>query len=580
MNNKQQNLEVREGQFYLGEKPFQLLSGAIHYFRVVPEYWRDRLEKLKACGFNTVETYIAWNVQEPKQGQFTFEGIADFEQFIQIAEELGLYVIVRPGPFICAEWEMGGFPAWLLTIDNIQLRKFNTAYLEQVDRYFDAVIPRLVPHLTTHGGNIIAVQVENEYGGFGAKDQKYLSYLKEGLTRRGIDVLLFTSDGTWGSCLEDGRLEDVLMTANFGSRQQEAFEKLQKLQPNAPLVCMEFWDGWFDQWGKAHHTREADSVMEEFEAIVRRGAGINMYMFHGGTNFGFMNGSNCNPVFEPTITSYDYGAPLNEYGEVTELYQKLRSFLAAYQNQKPAPLPLPVKTAAYGAVTFTRSASIFEKEEFFDDKITASQPVSMEDAGQNYGYILYTAQTNGICGKLSIGEPRDRAMVFVDGIYAGLLERDGQMDEILIQGNKLQIFVENMGHVNYGPRIYDKKGLVGPVYIGEQEIAGFTIQPLSFQERESFDLPLHKEHQSPAVYQGTFQVQEKHDTFLALETFTRGVAFINGFPLGRYDKRGPQKTLYVPGPILKEGENVLTVFDCYPTHAPQAQLNSQPVLGQ
>lgn len=579
MSYEKENLTVREGQFFLGGKPFQLLSGTIHYFRVMPEYWRDRLEKLKACGFNTVETYIAWNVQEPEQGQFTFEGMADFERFIQIAQEVGLYVIVRPGPFICAEWEMGGFPAWLLTLEGIQLRRFNEVYLKQVDRYFDAVIPKLVPYLTTHGGNIIAVQVENEYGGFGAKDQKYLSYLKEGLIRCGIDVLLFTSDGTWGQCLEDGRIDGVLMTANFGSRQEEAFDKLQALQPGAPLVCMEFWDGWFDQWGKDHHTREVDSVMEEFKAIVQRGAGINMYMFHGGTNFGFMNGSNCNPVFEPTITSYDYGAPLNEYGEITELYKALRAFLAEYKKEELPPLPEPIKTAAYGSVVMTQSASVFDLPELVGKQVTSEQPVAMEDMGQNYGYILYTISVDGVCGKLSVGEPRDRVMAFVDGRYAGVMERGGQMDEIFIQGSKLQLLVENMGHVSYGPRIYDKKGLVGPVQIGEQEITGFTTQTLPFVDLKLPGLPAHTYHRSPAVYQGTFQVQDRRDTFLALEAFTRGVAFVNGFALGRYDKRGPQKTLYVPAPVLKEGENTLLIFDCYPVHSPQAELTAAHLLG-
>ena len=272
-------------------KPVRILSGAIHYFRVVPEYWRDRLLKLKACGLNTVETYVAWNMHEPEPGQFCFEGMADIARFVEIAGELGLFVIVRPGPYICAEWEFGGLPAWLLADSDIRLRCYDRSWLEKVDRFYDELMPRLKPLLCTNGGPVVAMQVENEYGSYG-NDKKYLNYLKEGLIRRGIDVLLFTSDGPSDEMLRGGTLPDVYKTVNFGSRPEEGFQKLQEYQPDQPLMCTEFWNGWFDHWGEPHHTRDGKDAADVLDQMLKAGASVNFYMFHGGTNFGFRNGAN------------------------------------------------------------------------------------------------------------------------------------------------------------------------------------------------------------------------------------------------------------------------------------------------
>ena len=327
-------LTVKDGNLYLNDEQFNLYSGTIHYFRIHPSQWMDRLLKLKLCGLNTVETYIAWNIQEPLQGHLTNEGLADFEKFISIAEELGLYVIVRPGPFICAEWEMGGLPSWLLNIENISLRHFNEPYLMCVRKYFEYVINILKPHFSTNGGNIIAIQIENEYGGLEQPDTAYLAWIRGTYTELGVDILMFTSDGVGKTHLEDGSLTGTLMTANFGSRTKEAFQRLEILRPNEPKICMGFWNGWFDQWGVPHHTRDTDSIISELEYIIKNNGHFNLYMFIGGTNFGFYNGSNCNPHFEPCITSYDYGAPLTENGEPTETYYRIKELLTGKRTDK------------------------------------------------------------------------------------------------------------------------------------------------------------------------------------------------------------------------------------------------------
>ncbi len=573
-------LAIKGQSFFIGDKPFKLRSGTIHYFRIHPSQWRDRLLKLKACGLNTVETYIAWNIQEPKKGEFVFDGTADFIEFIKTAEELGLYVIVRPGPFICAEWEMGGLPAWLTLTKDIELRRYNKPYLDCVDKYFDAVIPPLVPHLSTNGGGIIAVQVENEFGGSGASDPQYLEYLRDGLIRRGIDVLLFTSDGTWNDCLERGSIDGVFMTANFGSRYAECFDKLEALQPGLPKVCMEFWNGWFDQWGRAHHTRDVQSVVDELEGIISSGGHFNLYMFCGGTNFGFMNGSNCNPDFEPTITSYDYGAPLTEDGAITEQYLMIRRLIEKYDGVKLPPIPENDPHASYGTVTFSNGAPISDILPLLGDELHSDTPLSMEECGQMYGFILYRAEIKGMKGQLYIEEPHDRAMIYGDGKYLGLIERGGNRDEIYIENVKsIAVLVENMGRVNYGSKILDRKGLVGDILIGDDVVSGFTINTLPMEELCNLSLPSGGGFDAPAVYSADFIIDEDiHDTFVYPVGFTKGIVEINGFNLGRFFNAGPQQTLYVPAGVLKAGKNRICVFDLYPSSSPRVELIDTPIL--
>lgn len=569
--------EIVNGKFELDNKPIQILSGAIHYFRVIPEYWRDRLEKLKACGFNTVETYIAWNMTEIDKDVFTTDGMADFVKFIELASELGLYIIVRPGPFICAEWDMGGFPPYLTEIEGLELRADNKQYIERFDKYLDFVIPKLIPHLCTNGGNIIAMQVENEYGGFSRQDKKYLEYVRDGMIRRGVDVLLFTSDGADENAILNGSLDDIYKTVNFGSRQAQAYEMMTKIQPDKPFFCMEFWAGWFDQWGSPHHKRDAESIMCEYIPMIERGGNVNFYMFHGGTNFGFTNGSNCNPRFEPTITSYDYSAPLNEYGEVTPTYLKIQEFLRKHTG-KDLKTPAPVKLTALGSVNFTGMADLFSSLDSCSDLHKNSPIKNMEYFGQYKGYILYTFNVDGITGKLDLGEIHDRALVYVDDKFIGTIERDGVCDEIEVNGKCMRILVENMGHVNYGPRIYDKKGIVDTVKVGENILECADINTLPMDNLKNIEYSDIKKSAMPSFYIGEFDVSNIADTFLKLDGFTKGFAMINGFNLGRYWNKGPQKTLYVPAPLIKESKNEIIVFDFYGSSNPSAEFIAEHLI--
>lgn len=576
------------------------MSGAIHYFRVVPEYWEDRLLKLKACGFNTVETYVAWNVHEPKEGEFDFEGIADVERFIRLAGDLGLHVIVRPSPYICAEWEFGGLPAWLLEDANLRLRSYEESYLAKVDAYFDELLPRFKPLLCTNGGPIIAMQIENEYGSYG-NDKKYLGYIRDGMKKRGMDVLLFTSDGPEDHMLQGGMVEGVLETVNFGSRAAEAFRKLREYQPEGPLMCMEFWNGWFDHWMEEHQSRPAADVAEALEEMLAEGASVNFYMFHGGTNFGFYNGANHIQRYEPTVNSYDYDTLLNESGEPTEKYWAVRKVLERYAELPEAELPAPIPKRAYGEVRLEEKADLFGQLDRLATPVQRTSPEPMEKVGQAYGFILYSTTVTGPRSgmNLVLQEVRDRALVFADGKYIGTTERWNPVElplEVPAEGLRLDILVENMGRVNYGPLMRDPKGITEGIRLGNQFLYDWTIRPLPLDSLEALEFEGNDGQQAvggsaeepdasgtagslPTFYRGTFNVEEKADTFLRLDGWTKGIAFLNGFNLGRYWEVGPTRTLYVPAPLLREGENELIVFELHGTEASVVRLTDQADLG-
>jgi beta-galactosidase len=578
--------EISGKSFLYEGKPIQILSGAIHYFRVVPEYWRDRLLKLKACGLSTVETYVAWNIHEPKPGQFCFEGLADIEGFIKTAGELGLHVIVRPGPYICAEWEFGGLPAWLLADSDIRLRCYDKSFLEKVDRFFDELLSRLKPLQCTNGGPIIAMQVENEYGSYG-NDKKYLNYLKEGMIRRGIDVLLFTSDGPMDEMLRGGMLPDVYATVNFGSRPEEGFAKLLEHQPDKPLMCMEFWNGWFDHWGEEHHTRDAKDAADVLDRMLKAGGSVNFYMFHGGTNFGFMNGANNFGTLAPTVTSYDYDSPLSESGDLTEKYYEFKKVISKYTKVEEDILPEPIPKKAYGRVALEQYAGLFESLEQLSQPIQRTCPEPMEKLGQNYGYILYRNQVVGPRkeNKLRIQELHDRALIFLDGEFKGIMDRDTKEPMILDVPNstaQLDILVENMGRTNYGPYMKDYKGITEGVWFGTQFLFDWTIYPLPMEDLSNLQLQaIDRDHAEncPAFFRGTLEVEEPADTFLSMEGWKKGIVYVNGFNLGRYWEVGPTKTLYVPAPLLRKGKNEITVFELEGTKSLSVEFLDKPNLG-
>lgn len=570
-------LTIKNGELYLNDEKFHIYSGAIHYFRIHPSQWYDRLLKLKMCGLNTVETYIAWNVHEQKQGEFCFDGIADIERFIKIAEELGLYVIVRPGPYICAEWEMGGLPSWLLNIEDIELRHYNEPFLCCVKKYYERIFEILRPHFITNKGNIIAIQIENEYGGLEQPDRRYLEWIKNVYTELGTDILMFTSDGIGKTHLEDGSLDGVLMTANYGSKTEYAFSRLEALRAGAPKMCMEFWDGWFDQWGVPHHTRNAQSVIEELKCIIENDGHFNLYMFIGGTNFGFWNGSNCNPNFEPCITSYDYSAPLTENGELTETYYEIKKLLTGTgRDAQTDKISADYKKKAYGEIKFEAS-SVFDNLDRLGSRFVSNKPLSMEEMGQSFGFVLYEADVSGYDGVIDIGELRDYVMFYGDSEFLGVYERGTEYEKITVTGiSKLKIFVENLGRVNYGKRIFDKKGIIGEVKIGNKTVTGFDMYTLPMSNIPKLESGIIS--YGPMVYTSEIEIKETADTFIYPKGFTHGIIIINDFNIGRYRSKGPQQTLYVPAGILKEGKNEIKILDLYKTENPVAELTDNPVL--
>ncbi len=570
--------------FFLDHRPFRILSGAVHYFRVPREYWRDKLLKLKACGFNTVETYTAWNMHEPEEGKFCFEGMRDIEKFIDTAQELELKVIVRPGPYICAEWEFGGFPAWLLKEDGMRLRCSYPPYLEKVGNYFSVLLPKLVPYLSTNNGPVIAMQVENEYGSFG-NDKDYLRFLENCLKDNRIDCLLFTSDGYGDFQLNGGTLPHVYKTVNFGSRPAEAFEALEKVQPDAPLLCCEFWNGWFDHWGEEHHTNPPAKAAEILDDMLGMGASVNAYMFHGGTNFGFMNGANRDKAYSPTVTSYDYDALLSEAGDMMEKYYACKAVIEKHFGRAEDIRVENSKKIAYGSVTLDEQALLFDWLDNLSGPVKSKYVLPMEKLGQNYGFILYRNYVKGPGRDLYvfIKELHDRALIFADSVYQGSMYRDREdVVKINVPGEsivRLDILVENMGRVNYGPYLKDSKGITDGVSLNGQFLYDWEIYPLPLEDLSGLKYTERSRNNTPAFYRGRFWADETGDTFLKPEGWNKGVVYINGINLGRYWSEGPQKTLYVPAPFLAKGVNVVEIFELYGVDAANIQLLDHPELG-
>jgi beta-galactosidase len=572
--------------FLLDGKPFRILAGAMHYFRIHPDYWRDRMLKMKAMGLNTLETYVAWNLHEPRPGQFNFSGWLDLNAYIRLAGELGLYVIVRPGPYICSEWEFGGLPAWLLKDGNMRVRCAYPPYLAAADRFMDHLLPQLTPLQVTHGGPLIAVQVENEYGSFG-NDSVYLQHLQDGLRKRGIDVLLFTSDGPTDEMLQYGTLPRVLKMANFGSRGKEAFDKLREYQPEGPLMCAEFWNGWFDHWGEKHHMRSAEDAAKALDEILSCGASVSLYMFHGGTNFGFMSGANAapGPRYQATVTSYDYDSPLDEAGNPTAKFAAFREVIARHTGSGPAPIPAAVPAAAYGKVQLSESALLFDHLDVLSKPVESALPESMEALDQNYGLILYRTMVSGPREEVALRIPQahDRAIIWANEKKLGLLERERPGRSLRVKvpqgGLRLDFLVENMGRVNYGPELNDRKGMPGGVLLGQQFLFGWTNYPLPLDSLEGLRYTPGTPASFPAFLRGSVTVEHPADTYLALPGWTKGIAWINGFNLGRYWKRGPQSTLFIPGALLREGANELVILELEGLRKPVVELRDHPDLG-
>ena len=561
-------LTKKGNKLFKDNKEHQVFSGAMHYFRTMPDDWYDRLLKLRECGLNTVETYVPWNLHEPREGEFCFEGICDIEKFLDTAKELSLDVILRPGPYICAEWEFGGFPWWLLKYKELELRCCNEIYMEKVKNFFDVLLPKIKPYLSTNGGNIIACAVENEYGSYGT-DKQYLQFVKNLLTESGVNVLLFNADGTTPSQMSGGSLKDVMPTANFGSAPRENFEMFRKFHGETPNFCMEYWDGWFEHWGYEHIERSPIEVEDDIRAMKENGDSFNLYMFHGGTNFGFMNGANLvdGQGYRPTVTSYDYDALLTEDGVPTEKYFRVQSVLNPHGQKDFSKVYADVKE-----IKLTKKADFFSNINKISDCKKSPMPHSFEELQLGYGFVLYRTNLVPPIEKmhLHLTGLHDRAQIFVNGEEKAVYYRGNSENKLLeleINDNTmLDILVENTGRVNYGPHLHDEKG-IKRVFFGDGY--GFTqmgfenyavnFEALNTLDFEKSDTP----SKCPAFLKGEFEIGEIGDFFIKTDGFTKGVIFINGFNIGRYWNIGPQNKLYVPHSILKEGKNEIIVFELH-----------------
>nr|XP_023022377.1 beta-galactosidase-1-like protein 2 [Leptinotarsa decemlineata] len=601
-------LSDNQTYFTLNNKNITLFSGALHYFRVPKVYWRDRLRKYRAAGLNAVETYVPWNLHEYENGVFDFgNGGSDFEdfldvvQFIELAKEEDLFVILRPGPYICAEWEFGGLPSWLLRYENIKVRTTNKQYIEFVERYFKKLFELLTPLQFRKGGAIIAVQIENEYGNtkYGNKpvETAYLEKLKELLMQNGVVELLYTSDTPTNGF--SGTLPGVLATANFQEGATHELTLLKEFQPNKPLMVMEYWTGWFDHWTEKHHTRTAEEFGKVLEEILSFGASVNMYMFHGGTNWGFMNGANIdddsfdNRGYQPDITSYDYDAPLTESGDYTDKYYKTKDIIAKHNKIKVRQPDMPASTErfAYSSIHIISELSLEDLVEqskvLSTDKVLPMEMLPINnDSGQSYGYIVYRKNNLNISKNSTLkieGRICDSVLVLINGqLKSRILKSKEDFEGFgywklqngsLNLGNEeyknatLELVVENWGRVNFG-KLYQfnqHKGLwQGNLLLNDHVLTIDQIIPLEFKKKwnnglKNWKVPIFES--GPKLYKAILNVDEPKDTYVDMREWNKGFIIINGFVLGRYLRLGPQQTAYLPAPLLKKGENELLVFE-------------------
>ena len=558
-----------EGEhFLLDEEPFLIISGEMHYPRVPRPYWRDRMRKMRALGLNTLCTYVFWDLHEPEPGVFDFTGDLDVAAYVRAAQEEGLWVILRPGPYICAEWDFGGLPPWLLRASELKVRTADPRFLKLAADYLKRVGEQLAPLQITRGGPIIMAQVENEYGEFG-HDRDYLDAIQRSIRDAGFEVTLYTSDGSRKASLEGGTLPDLVAAINFGQGNPSTeFDRFAAFRQGVPRMCGEYWDGWFDHWGEKHHVTPPEEAARAVDWMLSRGISLNLYMVHGGTSWGFMSGANFDRSYQPDISSYDYDAPLDEAGRPTKKFFLIRQ---AIERHLPAGKKLPELRPALPVIEIPpfelREAA--KLADLLGKPVTSERPQTMESLGQSFGFVLYRKSVaRAVKGLLEIDECRDYAVVFQGAWRLGALDcrlEQRSLEVELEAGEPLDILVENMGRTNYGPHLWDdRKGIVGQVRLAGAVLTGWENYTLPMANLSA--LRFSNSHMShPAFLRGQFELSTPGDTFLDMQGWGKGYVWVNGHNLGRYWKIGPQQCLFLPTPWLKKGINQVIVLDLEPS---------------
>ncbi|MFT4112896.1 glycoside hydrolase family 35 protein [Silvibacterium sp.] len=572
------SFKVENGQFLLDGKPFQIISGEMHYARVPREYWRSRLKLAKAMGLNAITTYVFWNEHEPTPGVYDFSGNKDIAEFVREAQQEGLYVILRPGPYACAEWEFGGYPAWLLKDPDMKVRSRDPKFLAAAHSWLLRLGKEVAPLQIGNGGPIIEVQVENEYGSYG-DDHEYMEDIHHTLVEAGFTkAQLYTADGA--DELTKGSLPELPAVINFGTGEAKGeFEKLHKLRPQGPFMSGEYWAGWFDHWGSPHETRSPQQEADEVSWMLKQGYSLSMYMFHGGTSFGWMNGANAEGAnsdgknYQPDTTSYDYDSPLDESGRVTPKYMLLRKTIAEATGHEPPPIPEVAPAQAIAPFAVTGAISLWKT---LPKPVHSEQPLNMEALDQAYGYVLYRTTLEGpVEGELNLGKLHSYAQVYIDGRLLGTIDRryDQHTLPIDIPSGKarLDILVENTARVNYGKAIPGERvGLLTGVTVKDSKGAVATLTgwdnyslPIDYPDTDAPQKLAFTSEPCTGVcfYHASFDATEQKDTFLDTSAFTKGQVWVNGHNLGRVWNVGPQKALYLPGPWLRKGKNEVVVLD-------------------
>ncbi len=578
--NVKHSFKLEKSEFMLDGKPFQIISGEIHPARIPAEYWRHRIQMTKAMGCNTIAAYVFWNYHESKPGVFDFKtGNHNLSQFIRLVQEEGMFLILRPGPYVCAEWDFGGLPSYLLSIPDIKVRCMDTRYTEAVERYIKTLALEVKDFQVTKGGPIAMVQVENEYGSY-ANDRTYMKWVQEVWKKNGIEVPFYTADGATPYMLEAGSLADAAIGLDPGANASN-FAEATKINPNVPSFCSELYPGWLTHWGEKWQRPDTTSLLKDVKWLMDNKKSFNFYVIHGGTNFGFWAGANAfSPTqYQPDVTSYDYDAPINEMGQATPKYMALRNLLAKYTpaKQKLPAIPAAMPVIEIPEISLTASAGVWEN---LPVAIPSVQPKSMEMFGQKEGFILYRTKLIGHkSGKLRITELHDYATIFVDGKYVGKLDRAKEENIIELPAStsanpQLDILVEGMGRINFAEYMIDRKGITDRVSLNGMTLMNWQVYNLPVDEAYLNKLKFTTGSAArPGVFfKGEFQLAATGDTYLDVSQWEKGVVWVNGHNLGRYWNIGPQKQLYCPAPWLKKGKNEIVIFDLH-------LLNPKPVKG-